>query len=316
MIVFKVLYYFIGLIFVFIEIGKLVKVKSYVRKITDYTSWVKMRKKKKESTKWGNTPEGHHIFTPEIFQINRTTTIFKVLIQKSHHMQQYDKLSIKQWALEDRPREKFMARGLQSLTDAELIAILIGSGSRDESAVELSKRILNSVGNNLHELGKLSMSELKKQKGIGEAKAITIIAAMELGRRRKTADILNKEKISTSQDVANIFLALLSDLPHEEFWILFLNRANKVISKHKVSQGGLAGTVVDIRMIMKIAIDKLATSMILCHNHPSGNLKPSSIDIEITKKIKSAGELLDIPVLDHIIVAGVEFYSFADEGDL
>lgn len=231
-------------------------------------------------------------------------------------MSEYQKLSIKQWALEDRPREKFMAKGMQSLSDAELIAILIGSGSRDESAVELSKRILGLVGHNLHELGKLSVTELKTQKGIGEAKAITIIAALELGRRRKIADIIHKEQITTSSDAAQIFQALLGDLSHEEFWVLFLNRSNKIIDKQKISQGGLVGTVIDVKIIMKMAIDKLAISIVLCHNHPSGNKQPSQSDILITKKLKQAGEFLEIAVLDHLIVTDDSFFSFADEGML
>ncbi|MCF8372595.1 MAG: DNA repair protein RadC [Bacteroidales bacterium] len=229
-------------------------------------------------------------------------------------MSDYQNLSIKQWALEDRPREKFMAKGLQSLSDAELIAILIGSGSRDESAVELSKKILSTVDHNLHELGKLTISELKKQKGIGEAKAITIIAALELGRRRKVADIIHKDKITSSMDAVLIFQSLLGDLPHEEFWVLFLNRSNKIIDKQRISQGGLVGTVIDVKIIMKMAIEKLASSIILCHNHPSGNAQPSESDISITKKLKQAGEFLEIAVLDHLIIADDSFYSFADEG--
>lgn len=229
-------------------------------------------------------------------------------------MADYGNLSIKQWAVEDRPREKYLTKGLQSLSDAELIAILIGSGSRDESAVELSKRILGSAGNNLHELGKLSIVELKKQKGIGEAKAITIIAALELGRRRKIADIIHKDKITTSKDAVLLFQALLTDLPHEEFWVLFLNRSNKIIDKQRISQGGLVGTVIDVKIVMKMAIEKLASSIILCHNHPSGNTQPSESDITITKKMKKAGEFLEISVVDHLIVTDDSFYSFADEG--
>ncbi len=225
-------------------------------------------------------------------------------------------LSIKQWALEDRPREKYLAKGLHSLSDAELIAILIGSGNRSETAVELSKRILNSAGNSLHELGKQSVSDLKKLKGIGEAKAITIIAALELGRRRKLADIIKKEKISSSRDVAIIFQSLLSDLPHEEFWVIFLNRANKIIDKQRISQGGVTGTVIDVKMVMKMAIERLASGIIFCHNHPSGNLEPSSADKLITKKLKQAGEFLEISILDHIIVADDRYFSFADEGIL
>ncbi|MEA3445292.1 MAG: DNA repair protein RadC [Bacteroidota bacterium] len=231
-------------------------------------------------------------------------------------MADYKKLSIKQWAVEDRPREKFISKGINSLSDAELIAILIGSGSRNESAVELAKRILGSAGNNLHELGKFSVLELKKQKGIGEAKAITIIAALELGRRRKITDIINREKISTSKNAAEIFQAILSDLPHEEFWVLLLNRANKVIDKQRISQGGVAGTVIDPRIVMKLAIEKLASSIILCHNHPSGTCLPSENDNKITRVMKKAGEILEIPIIDHIIICDKSYYSFADEGNI
>ena len=229
-------------------------------------------------------------------------------------MNEYKNLSIKEWALEDRPREKLMSKGINSLSDAELIAILIGSGNRNESAVDLSKKILQNADNNLLELGKMGLSELQKNKGIGEAKAISIIAAMELGRRRKSAIIINKPKITGSSDVAIIFQALIGDLPYEEFWVLFLNRANKILSKRKISQGGISGTVIDPRIILKIAIDQLASSIILCHNHPSGNNRPSTEDIKVTKKMAEAGKLFDIPILDHIIIAGDKYYSFADEG--
>jgi len=229
-------------------------------------------------------------------------------------MKEYKKLSIKDWALEDRPREKLISKGIQSLSDAEIIAILIGSGNRNESAVELSKKILQSADNNLKELGKQSIVDLQKNKGIGEAKAITIIAAMELGRRRKLSSVIIREKITGSSDVAMIVQSIIGDLPYEEFWVLFLNRANKILSKQKISQGGVAGTVIDPRIILKQAIEKLASSIILCHNHPSGNNHPSSEDIKVTKKMAEAGKLFDIPVLDHIIIAGEKYYSFADEG--
>ncbi len=224
------------------------------------------------------------------------------------------KLSIKDWALEDRPREKLIAKGLQSLSDAELIAILIASGNRDESAVELSKRILKSVENNLNTLGKLSLNDLQKFKGIGEAKAITIVAALELGRRRKLSDIMEKKVIKTSNDVFELFHPILADLPHEEFWVLFLNQSNKVIDKYRASQGGIASTVIDVRLIMKAALEKLASGIILCHNHPSGSLKPSKEDIAITQKLREAGKIMDIKVLDHVIVTDESFYSFGDKG--
>lgn len=229
----------------------------------------------------------------------------------------YQKLSIKNWALEDRPREKMVSKGLSSLSNAELIAILIGSGNRDETAVDVSKRILNDVSNNLNELGKLSIEKLKRDyRGIGEAKAICIVAAMELGRRRKLEQAKEKPKISGSRDVFDIMHPILADLPYEEFWILLLNRANKVMSIQKISQGGVAGTVMDSKIIMKAAIDSLASSIILCHNHPSGNIMPSQQDKNITQKVKQAGVIMDIPILDHIIVTETGFYSFADEGDL
>lgn len=226
----------------------------------------------------------------------------------------YKKPSIKEWAVEDRPREKMLAKGIRSLSEAELVAILIGSGNLEESAVEVSRRILASVNNNLNELGKKSINDLQKFKGIGPAKAITIASAMELGRRRKETEPDEKPKVVTSSDAASIFRPLLSDLPHEEFWILLLNRNNLVIDKMMVSQGGLAGTVIDVRIILKVALDKLASSMILCHNHPSGNLIPSEADKEITKKIKEAGKHMDIPVLDHLIIGNDTYFSFADEG--
>lgn len=225
----------------------------------------------------------------------------------------YKKLSIKEWAVEDRPREKMQAKGVRSLSEAELIAILIGSGNLEESAVEVSRRIMASVNNNLNELGKKTIVDLQKFKGIGPAKAITIAAAMELGRRRKESEPDEKPKVVTSGDAAAIFKPLLSDLPHEEFWVLLLNRNNLVIDKTMVSQGGLAGTVIDVRIILKMALDKLACSIILCHNHPSGNLIPSEADKDITKKIKEAGKHMDIPVLDHIIIGNGSYFSFADE---
>lgn len=225
-----------------------------------------------------------------------------------------EKLSIKEWAHEDRPREKLLSKGIGSLSDTELIAILIRSGNKDETAVDVAKRILNSVKNNLNQLGKLSVADLKKQKGIGEAKAITIIAALELGRRRKLSEIVDKKKISSSQDVYELFHPIIGDLPYEEFWILFLNRANKIVEKARISQGGVSGTVIDIKIILKMAIEKLSSSIILCHNHPSGNSKPSKTDMDITRKLKEAGKIMDISVLDHVIIADTQFYSFADEG--
>lgn len=225
-------------------------------------------------------------------------------------------MGIKSWAEEDRPREKMMEKGRHVLTEAELIAILIGSGSRDETAVELSKRILSSVGNNLNDLGKLNIKELIRFKGIGEAKAVSVVAALELGRRRKEAEKVKRDKITSSKDVFDILNPILIDLPFEEFWLLILNRANLVIKKEMISRGGVSGTVVDTKIIFKAAIENYASSIIICHNHPSGNLKPSEADIRITKNIKEAGKLMEIPLLDHLIVAENGFYSFADEGML
>ncbi|MDB4334780.1 DNA repair protein RadC [bacterium] len=228
---------------------------------------------------------------------------------------EYNNLSIKNWALEDRPREKLAIKGTSSLSNAELLAILIGSGNKKETAVELSKRILFAHENNLNELGKSSIEQLiRDYSGIGEAKAVTIVAALELGKRRQLHDAKLKPKISSSQDVFEFFHPSLGDLPYEEFWVLLLNRANKIIGSQKISQGGLSGTVIDVRLIMKNALDQLACSMILCHNHPSGNTRPSESDISITKKIKAAGKTMDIQVLDHIIVTDQAFFSFADEG--
>lgn len=227
-----------------------------------------------------------------------------------------NRLGIKAWAEEDRPREKLVEKGRHVLTEAELIAILIGSGGRNETAVELSKRILASVDNNLNDLGKLNIKDLVAFKGIGEAKAISIMAAMELGRRRKENGTVKKSKIAASKDVFDIMHPLMIDLPHEEFWLLILNRANLVIKKEMISRGGVSGTVVDTKIIFKSAIENYASSIIISHNHPSGNLKPSEADIRITKTIKDAGKLMEIPLLDHLIITEAGFYSFADEGIL
>ena len=223
-------------------------------------------------------------------------------------------ITIKSWAEEDRPREKLLLKGKHILSDAELVAILISSGNAEETAVELSKRILSASGNNLNELSKLSVHDLIKFKGIGEAKAIAIVAALELSRRRKPDDKIKRKQIVTSKDAVDIFQPLLGDNTHEEFWILFLNRANFVTGKNRVSSGGMTGTVVDPKMIFSAALDAKAVSIILCHNHPSGNVKPSQQDIDLTKKIAAAGKLMEISVLDHVIVAQSAFFSFADEG--
>ncbi|MFN8326187.1 DNA repair protein RadC [Flavobacterium sp.] len=222
--------------------------------------------------------------------------------------------SIKHWAEDDKPREKLMLKGKQALSDAELIAILIGSGSRNESAVSLSKRILASVENNLNSLGKLSLKQLMEFKGIGEAKAITIAAALELGRRRRAEETLDLKKITSSKAVFEIMQPIIGELPHEEFWVLYLNNSNKVVYKSQLSKGGITGTVVDVRLIFKIALEQNATSIILTHNHPSGKLMASDADKEVTKKLKLAGDQLDVKVLDHIIITEKSYLSFQDEG--
>tara|TARA_Y100001949_G_C15929406_1_gene304926 strand:- start:106 stop:807 length:702 start_codon:yes stop_codon:yes gene_type:complete len=222
-------------------------------------------------------------------------------------------LAITQWAEEDRPREKLLLKGKSSLSDAELIGILLGSGTKTLSAVDLAKQILNSVGNDLHALAKMSVSDLCKFKGIGEAKAISIVSALELGRRRKDAEPVKQPRITCSDDAYQLLKPELTDLPHEEFWIILLKRNNQVIRKEQVSFGGVSGTIVDPKMIFKKALDNLASGMILVHNHPSGNLKPSQADIQLTKKLKTSGELLEIPIYDHIIFTDHGYYSFSDQ---
>lgn len=221
--------------------------------------------------------------------------------------------SIKNWSQDDQPREKLRDKGRTALSDAELLAILIGSGNRDESAVALCKRIYASVDHNLNALGKLSIQQLMAFKGIGEAKAITIAAALELGRRRRIEDAVQLEKITSSTAVFNLMQPILGDLPHEEFWILYLNNSNKVVQKNQLSKGGITGTLVDVRLVLKNALEFGATALILCHNHPSGALNPSQADKDITQKLKSAAQSLDIKVLDHLIVTEKAYFSFADE---
>jgi len=225
-------------------------------------------------------------------------------------------LTIKNWNEDDRPREKLLNKGKIALSDSELIAILIGSGSRNESAVQLSKRILASIKNNLNELAKLSVDDLLKFKGIGEAKAICIITALELGRRRTLESALEKIKITSSRSVFEVMQPILGELAHEEFWIIYLNNANKIQLKTQMSKGGITGTLVDTRLVFKRAIELSSTGIILCHNHPSGTLKPSSSDVSLTKKIKHGGEVLDVKVLDHLIITEKDYFSFADENML
>lgn len=243
----------------------------------------------------------------------RWFSTFFVLLIKSCSVK---KQTIKSWALDDRPREKLLAKGKTALSNAELIAILIGSGNRTESAVALSKRILQTVGNNLTELAKLSTAQLLQFNGIGEAKAISIITGLELGKRRQLEIALEKPKITSSKDVFNLMQPNIGDLPHEEFWVLFLNNSNKVLAKNQVSRGGLTATIVDIRLLFKSALEMAAVGIIVCHNHPSGKLTPSTADKQLTQKIKLAGVTLDIKLLDHLIITEKAYFSFTDEGIL
>ena len=222
-------------------------------------------------------------------------------------------LSIKFWADDDKPREKLLQKGRLVLSDAELMAILIGSGSRNESAVELSKCILAAAGNNLNELGNLSIKQLMQFKGIGEAKAVTIAAALEIGRRRRGEKAQKITKITSSQDVFELLQPKMGDLKHEEFWIVYLNNSNKVLQTAQLSKGGITGTLVDVRLVMRQALELGAVALILAHNHPSGTLKPSNADKQITQKLKSAAKALDFKILDHVIITQIAYFSFADE---
>lgn len=227
------------------------------------------------------------------------------------------RLTIRDWAEDDRPREKMLRKGAQSLSDAELLAILIGSGNRDESAVELSRRIMHECSDNINELAQLSITDLcKRFKGIGEAKAITIMAALEIGKRRKTSEVVERKKITSSLDLFDLFEPQLVDLPHEEFWVGLLNGANKVIEIKRLTQGGSRQTVVDIPMLLKMALEKSALAVVVAHNHPSGQNRPSHEDEQITRKIKAGCEAIGITLLDHIIIAKGLYYSFADEGKM
>jgi len=233
------------------------------------------------------------------------------------NMESYiNRLTIKNWAEDDRPREKLLLKGKNALSDAELLAILLGSGNINETAVDLAKKVLGDVKENLIELSKLGVRELERYKGIGKAKAVIIIAAMELGRRRNEAVVIAKEKITNSKDAFEIFRSTMGDHPYEEFWIILLNKANKVIQKCSISEGGISGTVVDPKKIFKIVLDHHASSIILGHNHPSGNVQPSEADHKITRKLKDAGMMLDVAVLDHLIIGDDKYFSFADEGVL
>jgi DNA repair protein RadC len=232
-------------------------------------------------------------------------------------MENYDnRLPIRQWAEDDRPREKLRLKGKNALSDAELLAILLGSGTREESALDLAKHVLRKAGDNLIELSRFGMEELTAFRGIGEARAVILLAALELGRRRNESEAVTREKITCSRDAFGIFRSHMGDRPYEEFWIILLNKANKVTGQCCISEGGISGTVVDPRKIFKIALDHRASSILLGHNHPSGNIQPSEADQRITRKIREAGNLLDIAVLDHIILGDDSYFSFADEGVL
>lgn len=223
-------------------------------------------------------------------------------------------LPIRSWAEDEQPREKLLNKGTSALSNAELLAILIQVGTKDESALSVSRRLLNAHGDQLGRLGKASIKGFRRFRGIGTAKAVILAAAMELGRRRREEKGEEKKRVDSSEDVFELMQGKLADLPHEEFWVLFLNRANRLISRHLIGRGGISGTVADTRLIFKLAFEDLASSMILCHNHPSGNLEPSKADISLTRKLQKAGELMDVPVLDHLIVGEQDHYSFADEG--
>ena len=229
-------------------------------------------------------------------------------------MNMTERLTITQWAEEDRPREKMMMHGASALSNAELLAILIGSGNAEESAVELMRKVLNDYHNNLNELGKASIDDLCRYKGIGSAKAISILAASELGKRRKEEAVKERVTILSSKDVYDCFYPLICDLPTEEFWVLMLNQASKIIDKVKISAGGLSATAVDVRCILREALIKRASAIVLCHNHPSGNIRPSKEDDLLTRHVAQASECMDIRLVDHIILTDGAFYSYSDEG--
>ncbi len=225
-----------------------------------------------------------------------------------------NRLTIRNWSKADRPREKLKIFGRQSLSDSELLAILIGSGTPNENALIIAQKLLRLVDDDLSRLSKLTLKELKAQNGIGEAKALLISACMELGQRRKESQVEQLNKITCSSDIHTLMAPNFADLAHEEFWVIYLNRGNKIIQKKCLSKGGISGTVADIRMILKVAIDCLASAIILCHNHPSGNLVPSMEDKMLTNKCRDSALLMDIRLLDHLIIYENSYYSFSDEG--
>lgn len=239
--------------------------------------------------------------------------MIKAMSKPEELKSQLNYVSVKNWALEDRPREKLMLNGASTLSDSELLAILIGSGTREKSAVQVCQDILGEADNDLNKLARFGVSDLTKIKGIGPAKSITIVAALELGRRRKVADVKENRKITSSRDAYHILYPCLSDLNHEEIWALLMNRSNQVVKKMLVSRGGISSTVVDIRLILREALNVYASAIILGHNHPTNNLSPSEQDLKITSKLKAASKLMDINLLDHLIICGNKYYSFADE---
>jgi DNA repair protein RadC len=247
----------------------------------------------------------------DLFIIN---SLFIFILYSYKNMSNY--ISIKNLAIADRPREKLLQHGRATLSDAEILAILIGSGTRDKSAVQLCQEILNTTENNINLLAKKSIGELMKFKGIGEAKAISIAAALELGRRRKSTSQTESTLLTSSKDAYHYVKYLFEDLEHEEFHILLLNRANKIIKNVLISKGGISGTVADGKLIFKKALEATASAVILCHNHPSGNLKPSKSDIDLTNKLLNFGKMIDMPILDHIIITDSNYFSFADENML
>ncbi len=232
----------------------------------------------------------------------------------AEYSEDQSRFGIKSWSEEDRPREKLLQKGYQALSDAELVAILLGSGTRRESAVDVARRLLHSAGNNLDSLGRFSLKKLCEPKGIGEAKAISIAAALEIGRRRKQSAAHEATKVTSSQDVYDYIYPYMADLDHEQFYIILLNRRHTIMSAINISKGGVSGTVVDPKMVFKAAVDNLCSSLIICHNHPSGNKKPSDEDKSLTRKLQDGGKNLDIKVLDHLIITDNEYLSFADEG--
>ncbi len=223
-------------------------------------------------------------------------------------------IPVREWSPEDRPREKMILKGLPALSDAELLSLVLGTGSKTTSSVELGKRVMHAADNNLHELARMSVEDLVRVAGIGKMKAMTIVAALELGRRRRDINPASRPRLIKSSQAFEILRPAMQDLPHEEFWVILVNRANRMIKLKQVSQGGVAGTIADPKIIFKLAVEELASGLILAHNHPSGNLAASQADIELTRKLSAGARLLEMQVLDHLILAGQKYFSFADEG--